>query len=148
MNKYNVSRRSLMKMIASTSFITANTSLLLTGCGSSGLSIIELSSHIIGLLAYPEKASKLGQAITEKYPELGDSNLEQIVSSLLLKTQTDRSIQSPEDLNLFDNRLRARVKQDFSDEKSIILRGWMLSESESEMCMLAYKLANNSGASI
>jgi hypothetical protein len=142
LSSYSCSRRNFLKL-ASSSILLTTFSIQLAGCGESGKVTELIATQLMGLLNYPQEATKIGRLYINQTAELENKNYLQLTEGLLASLNIDEStdwVGNPESLNTL---IREKVKQDFIDENVVILKGWMLSETEVLLCAITSSYSHN-----
>lgn len=127
----DTTRRTVLKVIASTAVVTA-VPVYLSGC--SNVDINAAAGLMFEELEHPERAREIGEMYIAQSPNLHSITLEEISQSILDKLTLEIS---RKDLATLSTRLREQVHQDFIDEEVVIVDGWMLSKTEAMLCAVA-----------
>jgi len=130
------SRRDVLKIATSSAFITL-VSVVSVGCDVGGISLETVAKRKIEVLNYPKTARDIGATYIKQRPHLQGQTFEHFTEQLLTSLELDLKDMSPEMLDSLDARLSKQVRRDFENEKVVIVRGWMLSETEITLCSLA-----------
>ncbi|HSH41473.1 MAG TPA: hypothetical protein VK973_05035 [Arenicellales bacterium] len=132
------SRRHVLKLAMYSSLVTMASGLS-TGCGLFTSDLEIAAQRKIETLNHLPRAREIGEAYMAQAPKLREHSMEQLARKLLEMMDLDPGEISEDLLHSLEDRLRARVRQDFEDENVVILGRWMLSKTETLLCALAAK---------
>lgn len=79
-----------------------------------------------------ETIKKIGQEYRNSFP--AENSKEQLTSLILNKVKTPESGSS--EISVNDVLLKIQSEKDFKEEKLVILKGWVLSQTEARQCAL------------
>lgn len=130
------SRRDVLKLATCSSLVTV-VSGLSAGCGLVGPDLEEVAQRMIETLNHRDRASEIGEAYMAQAPDIRGQTREQLAGKLLDILGLDAGEISHDMLESLEDRLGNRVRRDFLEEDVVILGRWMLSRTETLLCVLA-----------
>ena len=92
------------------------------------------AERLVGLLRHRSSARNVGEAYLESTPS--EAAVDRLVEAILAGLEDDAGALRRTRAELHDQIAR-RVEQDFAEEATVCLRGWILSRTEARMCALA-----------
>jgi len=93
--------------------------------------------QILSLITTRRNIKVLGRTYMERFP--GESNYN-VLFNLLSGKQLNSKLMHESDTRLIRSKLNARIVDDFHNERTLILNGWVLSVTEARQCALYYLL--------
>jgi len=130
------SRRDILKATACP-LLVAMLSGLSTGCGLLRSDLELAARRLIETLNHRGRAREIGEDYLVQMPDTMGRSPEHLTRELLVALDVDPEDISGETLNMLNESLRNRVRQDFVDENVVVLGKWMLSRTEALVCALA-----------
>ncbi|MAG00098.1 MAG: hypothetical protein CL388_02670 [Acidiferrobacteraceae bacterium] len=130
-----VSRRAFIKNIIFTTYAASG-----LGCSFFSPTLDELAKHLSSLLDHPPLVNLIGSAYTTTRRDLGEQTLQATTSLLLNEMGIDNNrFESLSNENIV-HTLEQKIRQDFVDENTTVINGWLLSRTEVLLCVLHNKL--------
>jgi hypothetical protein len=109
------------------------------GCGMGGpSSVTEVTSYLVGLLRYPEEARKIGSSYLSADKAIKSLSPRQLTAVILEEIGVDNLDAPGVRLEKIGNKVKNKVRQDFTDETVVTVNGWLLSQTEARMCALVH----------
>ena len=137
-NSLKQRRRLLIK-----SLIVTASALAGTACGfKSTPSIEEVMQTAIRLLRHPKLAANIGRQYLQQYTDAGRLTSEQLITRILAGTAIDTGKPTSSSLFNLGQELTNKVRTDFSQENIVKVEGWLLSETEAQLCALLASTSN------
>ena len=93
--------------------------------------------HVLSLITTRKNIKLLGQVYVQRFP--GESNYN-VLFNLLSHKQSNSKVIHESDMQLVRSRLNRMIMADFSNERTLVLDGWVLSVTEARQCALYYLL--------
>ena len=115
-----IARRGLMRILG-----LAGVAAALCPQAASALPLPSPVRRLTGLLADVASARQVGQAYLQGTP--GDADRDSLMAQLVARLQGDLSRET----------LVACCRADFADGRTVMVNGWMLSQTEARLCALA-----------
>ncbi len=102
----------------------------------------EVIKTLTGLLRHDQMAIKLGQIYLKTNPQLQLLDAIQLANRILQKVDLSLETISATELTSMTESLKRRIHDDFSNDSVVTIEGWLLSQTETELCAL-YFLSSN-----
>jgi len=134
MNPQSNARRGFCKTL----LYIAGGSVVSTGCPDSPATRAELVRFLTDQIVHHDIADRIGKKYLRQVNEPEQLSLDGLVDSLLSNLQLPVNDLSALSLQDLQTRLTRRVHQDFADEKTVIVDGWLLSATEARLCALVH----------
>ena len=96
----------------------------------------EVAKEATSLLRHPEMAANIGYHYLQQKYQADKPTVEEMITGILEGTAIDPSNASHFSLFNLDDELRAKVRKDFMLERIAKIKGWLLSETEAQLCAL------------
>jgi len=101
----------------------------------------ELAILLASFLDYPDLAESTGKRILESEAALNDRSFDLVIDDLLHSVGSGRR-DVPEMMRKgLLQSLHERISLDFVEERIVIVDGWILSQTEARLCVLAFRLS-------
>ena len=134
MKTISESRRSLIKGMFGSVFVLS----LLSACSTQESKSRQATQRLTSLLRHHSVAAHLGRLQIEANPALASMTKAQLASEIFDSINLDISTIDDTPVNLINEHLSARIRQDFADEAVTTVDGWLLSITEAQVCALVY----------
>jgi hypothetical protein len=92
---------------------------------------------ILSLITTRRNIKLLGQVYVQRFPSESNYN---VLFNLLSHKQSNSKVIHESDMQLVRSRLNSMILADFSNERTLVLDGWVLSVTEARQCALYYLL--------
>ena len=131
-----VSRRDILKVATSSTLVTVFSAFAI-GCSPKIADLDAVAKEMIGALNHPADARKIGIIHLTRLSGKQHPDANQLTRELLQSLKLNPEKVTIDSLPSLGTRLSAQVRQDFIDEKVVIVESWMLSRTELMLCELA-----------
>ena len=123
-------RRTFLKAACSTALLAS------TGCGFSDNKREKIAAQLMDSLDHPERARMIGDLYFEGTPDSRDLSVAQWTERALDSLGIDADSLDTENLSSLDERIRQQVRRDFTEENVVVVKGFLLSQTEIMLCAL------------
>ena len=128
-----IQRRSFLKR----TFMLAVSAFAGTACSLSfSPDLREVAKTATSLLRRPHLAKNIGRHYIQQNVATDSLTPEQLMTRILEGTAIDPGYASHFKLFKMDDEIRRKVRKDFTLERTAKIRGWLLSETEAQLCAL------------
>lgn len=129
------SRRTFLKQAG----IAAAAGLALPGCDVLLWPDIDaISKTLTGLLHRPDLAGRVGRRYLEERDAATPATVETLTRELMARADFDAVPPALMSVDRLYRAVRDRIREDFAEEKTVIVDGWLLSRTECLLCAIAH----------